>query len=112
VTSKRISIVSGAALLAFTAAASAGPMSITRSKVIAPPQARAEPVHYRYYGYNGWVPPTAIAGWPYFGSGYSFPYSGWSYAYPYYGTYAYYGVPGYHRHYRHCGHSCYHHYRY
>ena len=105
---KKISIVSGAAaLLALTAAASAGPMSITGAKLIAPPQARTEPVHYRYYGHDGWVPGAAIAGWPYYGWGYSFPYSGWSYGYPYYGLYAYYGAP-----YEYYGHPNYRHYGY
>jgi hypothetical protein len=37
---KRISMVSGATLLALTATASAGPMSVTSSRLIAPPQAQ------------------------------------------------------------------------
>jgi hypothetical protein len=74
---KRISMVSGSALLALTATASAGPMSMASSKVIAPPQAQTEPVayryrhHYRHYGgyhhryyhrYYGWNPGAAVAG--------------------------------------------------
>ncbi|MGB6177546.1 MAG: hypothetical protein WBF43_14700 [Methylocella sp.] len=74
---KRISIVSGAAMLGLTATASAGPMSVASSNVIAPPQTRIEPVayryrhHYRHYGwrhhryyhrYYGWNPGAAVAG--------------------------------------------------
>jgi hypothetical protein len=57
---KRISMVSGAALLALTGAASAGPMTIANSKVITPP-IQIEQAHYyyrhhyRHYGwYRGW----------------------------------------------------------
>jgi hypothetical protein len=72
---KRISMVSCAVLLALTAAAFAGPMSITRSKLIAPLQAQSEPIYYHCNGYYGWVPDGTIAGptggWPYYGwSGY------------------------------------------
>jgi hypothetical protein len=53
--SKRISMVSGTALLALTATASAGPMSIASSNVIAPPQTQTEPVAYRHhYRHYGW----------------------------------------------------------
>ncbi|HUZ90320.1 MAG TPA: hypothetical protein VMU78_00220 [Methylocella sp.] len=50
--SKRVSIVSVAALLALTATASAAPMSVTSSKLIAPPQAQVEPVAYHYYRHH------------------------------------------------------------
>ncbi len=74
---KRISMVSGTALLALTATASAGPMNVASSKFIAPPQTQTEPVYYRYRhhyrhygGYHhryyhrryGWNPGAAIAG--------------------------------------------------
>ena len=73
---KRISMVSGAALLALTATASAGPMSVASSELIAPPQTQTESVayryrhHYRHYGwhhryyhrYYGWNPGAAVAG--------------------------------------------------
>jgi hypothetical protein len=81
---KRISMVSGTALLALTATASAGPMRMASSKLIAPPQTQTEPVayryrhHYRHYGwyhgrrygwhhryyhrYYGWNPSAAVAG--------------------------------------------------
>jgi hypothetical protein len=70
---KRISMVSGAALLALTATASAGPMSVTSSQVITPP-IPIEQVHYyyrhhyRHYGWYrhrhhyGWNPATAAVG--------------------------------------------------
>jgi hypothetical protein len=53
---KRISMVSGAALLALTATASAGPMSIASSQVITP-QIQIEPARYYYrhhYWHYGW----------------------------------------------------------
>lgn len=53
---KRISMVSSAALLALTGAASAGPMTITNSKVITPP-IQIEQAHYYYrhhYRHYGW----------------------------------------------------------
>ncbi len=74
---KRISMISGTALLALTATASAGPMSVTSSNIIAPPQTQTEPVYYRYRhhyrhygGYHhryyhrryGWNPGAAVAG--------------------------------------------------
>ncbi|HUI20565.1 MAG TPA: hypothetical protein VLZ74_05920 [Methylocella sp.] len=46
---KRISIISGAALLALTATASAGPLSIASPDVITPPQTQIQPVVYRYH---------------------------------------------------------------
>ncbi|TPV98051.1 MAG: hypothetical protein USCAAHI_02524 [Beijerinckiaceae bacterium] len=39
---KRMSLVSGAALLALTGTASAGPMSVASSEVVAPPQPQIE----------------------------------------------------------------------
>jgi hypothetical protein len=54
---KRISLVSGTALLALTATASAGPTSVASSKLITPPQTLTEPVAYRYrhhYRHYGW----------------------------------------------------------
>jgi hypothetical protein len=85
---RRISMVSGTALLALTATASAGPMSLASSNVIAPPPTQTDPVayryrhHYRHYGwyhgrhygrhygwhhryyhrYYGWNPGAAVAG--------------------------------------------------
>ncbi len=73
---KRIAMVSGTALLALTATASAGPMSVASSNLIGPPQAQTESVAYRYrhrhrhYGYHhryyhrhyGWNPAAAVAG--------------------------------------------------
>ena len=72
---KRIAMVSGTALLALTATASAGPLSVVSSNLIAPPQAQTEPVayryrrHYRHHGYHhryyrryGWNPGAAVAG--------------------------------------------------
>ena len=44
---KRISILSGTALLALTATASAGPMSVTSSQIITPP-IQIEQAHYFY----------------------------------------------------------------
>jgi hypothetical protein len=111
---KRISAVSGTVLFALTATASAGPMSFTSSKHIAPPQTQTEPVYYRYYGgYGGWNRGAAIAGaaiglltlgavaatagspyygygYPSYGWGYTYPSYGWGYGYPTYGSYAYY----------------------
>ena len=54
---KRMSLVSGATLLALTGTPSAGPMSVASSKVIAPPQPQIEQVAYRYrhhYRHYGW----------------------------------------------------------
>ena len=75
---KRMSLVSGAALLALTGTASAGPMSVASSEVVAPPQPQIEQVayryrhHYRHYGWYhhryyhryygyGWNPGAAVA---------------------------------------------------
>ena len=105
---RSVSTVSVAVLFALTAAASAGPMSITNSKHIAPSQIRTEPVQYRYYGgygyggYGGWNSGAAIAGAalgllsvgalaatvgsPYYGWGYGWnPYYGGGYGNSYYG---------------------------
>lgn len=119
---KRKFVVAGAAMLALTATASAGPMSVPSAKIVAPSQPQTEPVYYRYYGgyYNGWNPGLAIAGTAagllalgavgaaggYYGSpyyGYNGYYGG-PYGYaatPYYGGYRNYGYYG-HR-YRHYG---------
>ncbi|MGA7384293.1 MAG: hypothetical protein WBW81_06270 [Methylocella sp.] len=109
---KRISMVSGTALFALAGTASAAPMSVASSKLIAPPQTQAEPVAYRYwhrgwygrpYGwyhhryyrrYYGWYPGAAVAGAalglatiPFALAGGYYPY----YGYPYYGyPYSYY----------------------
>lgn len=51
------SLASGAALLALATTASAGPMSIASSNVVAPSQPQVELVHYyhRHYGWHrGW----------------------------------------------------------
>jgi hypothetical protein len=104
---RSVSTVSVAVLFALTATASAGPMSITNSKQIAPSQIRTEPVQYRYYGgygyggYGGWNSGAALAGAalgllsvgalaatvgsPYYGGGYGYPSYGWGYGNPYYG---------------------------
>ncbi len=99
-----ISVASGAALLALTGTASAGPMSVASPQTVAL-QSQIEPVyhryHHRYYGYRhryyryyGYNPGAAVAGaalglaagaaaaatsWPYYGY-YGYPY----YGYPYY----------------------------
>ena len=52
---KTISVVSGAALLALTATASAGPTSVASSGIIAPPTSIEQARHYRHYGWHyGW----------------------------------------------------------
>jgi hypothetical protein len=68
---KRISMVSGAALLALTAAASAGPTSVTSSQVITP-QIPIEQVHYyrhhyrhHHYRHYGWYRHRHHYGWRY-----------------------------------------------
>jgi len=100
---KRISTFSGAVLLALTATAFAGPMSVTSSKLVAPPQPQTEPVYYRCHGYyDGWVPDGTNAG-PTGG----YPYFGW-YGYPLV-PYRYCGRP-YHRHYGHYRRPCCRHY--
>ena len=104
-----ISAVSGAALLALTGAASAGPMSVASPQTVTP-QSPIEQIHYRYYPrhygwhrgwhygwhrhryyhrYYGWNPGAAVAGAA-LGLA-TFPFAvatGW----PYYG---YYGYPYY-----------------
>jgi hypothetical protein len=92
---KSISTVSGAVLLALTATAYAGPMSVTSSKLIAPPKVQTESVYYRYYGYNGWNPGAAVAGTALglLTLGAIGATGAWGYGYPYYGSYAYYGAP-------------------
>ena len=116
---KSISIVSGSVLLALTAIASAGPMSVTSSALIAPQKTQTEPVAYRYrhyyrhYGYHhryyhryyggsgGAIAgtalglatlPFALAEEGYYGDSYGSPYYG-SYGggYPYYGSYRHHG---------------------
>jgi hypothetical protein len=114
---KKISVISGAALLALTATASAGPMNVARQDVMAPPQTQIEQVayhyyhhhYYRHYGYHhhpyyrhyawrhhryyhryyGWYPGAAIAGAA-LGLA-TLPFAaaaGWPYyGYPYYGYY-------------------------
>jgi hypothetical protein len=116
---KRISVVSSAALLALTATASAGPMSVATSNVIAPPQTQTEPVHYRYsrhhryyggyhgrpYGwhrhryhhrYYGWNPGAAVAGAALGLATVPFALAPGGYYdyYPYHGYYPYYGYYG------------------
>ena len=79
---KRISMVSGTALLALTATASAGPMTVASSQVVTPPIPIEQAHyyyrhHYRHYGwyhhryrhygwryhrYYGWNPGAAVAG--------------------------------------------------
>jgi hypothetical protein len=59
---KRISNTSGAILLALTTNASAGPMNLARSNLIAPQQPQTEPAYYGCHGYYGWVPDGTIAG--------------------------------------------------
>ena len=52
----RISVVSGAALLALTATASAGPMTVPSAQVVSPP-IQIEQAHYYYrhhYRHYGW----------------------------------------------------------
>jgi hypothetical protein len=91
---KKISIVSGTALLALTATASAGPMSVTSSQFITPPT-QIEQVyyhyrhHYRHYGWHrGYYRHYGWNRWhrPYYGYGYGYgsPYNN-SYGYGYNG---------------------------
>ncbi|MGO9236272.1 MAG: hypothetical protein ACLP4V_20190 [Methylocella sp.] len=85
---RRISIVSGMALLALTATASAGPMSVTSSQIITPPT-QIEQVyyhyrhHYRHYGWHrGYYRHYGWNRWhrPYYGYGYGYPnYNGYGY---------------------------------
>ena len=77
---KTISIVSGAALLALTATASAGPISVASSQIIAPPTSIEQAHYYRHYGWRhgvryGWY------GHRYYSYGYGYPgYYHWGYA--------------------------------
>ncbi len=71
---RRISIVSGTALLALTATASAGPMSVMSSQIITPP-IQIQQAHYYYrhhYRHYGWH-----RGWHrhYYGYGNGYPYN-------------------------------------
>ncbi len=91
---KRITIISGTALFAFTATASAGPMSVSSSTVIAPPT-QIEQAHYFYrhhYRHYGWRHGWRHYGWRHHGwrhygwrRGLASPY--YAYGYPY--TYGY-----------------------
>jgi hypothetical protein len=78
---KTISIVSGAALLALTATASAGPISVASSQIIAPPTSIEQAHYYRHHGWRhgahyGWY------GHRHYGYGYGYGYPGyhWGYA--------------------------------
>ena len=51
---KTISVVSGAALLALTATASAGPTSVASSGIIAPPTSIEQARHWHYGWHYGW----------------------------------------------------------
>ena len=69
---KTISIVSGAALLALTATASAGPISVASSQIIAPPTSIEQAHYYRHHGWHhgmryGWY------GHRYYSYGYATP---------------------------------------
>jgi len=85
---RRISIVSGTALLALTATASAGPMSMASSQMIAPP-IQIEQVYYHYrhpYRHYGWHHGYyRHYGW----HRWHRPYYGYGYGYPYYNGYGY-----------------------
>ena len=70
---KTISILSGATLLALTATASAGPISVASSQIIAPPTSIEQAHYYRHYGWHRWHR----------------PYYGYGYGYPYYNGYGY-----------------------
>ena len=56
---KTISILSGVTLLALTATASAGPISVASSQIIAPPTS-IEQAHY--YRHHGWRTACIMAG--------------------------------------------------
>jgi hypothetical protein len=102
---KRISMVSGAALLALTTTASAGPMSVATSQVVTPPipieQARYYyRHHYRHYGWyhhryrhygRYWYPGAAVAGAAVGLATVPFALAtgGYYYGYPYYPYYYY-----------------------
>ncbi len=80
---KTISIVSGAALLALTATASAGPISVASSQIISPPTSIEQAHYYRHYRHYGWRR-GAHYGWyghRYYSYGYGYPgYYHWGYA--------------------------------
>jgi hypothetical protein len=114
---KRISMVAGTALLALTATASAGPMSVASSQLVTP-SIPIEQAHYyyrhhyrhhgwyhhryRHYGwrhhrYYGWNPGAAVAGAAVGLATVPFALAGGYYGYyPYHGYYGYYP---YHRYY-------------
>ncbi len=80
---KTISIVSGTALFALTATASAGPMSVSSSQLITPPTQIEQAHHYyrhhyRHYGWrhHGWRHYGWRPGWHryHYGYGYGYPY--------------------------------------
>ena len=84
----RISVVSGAALLALTATASAGPMTVPSAQVISPP-IQIEQAHYYYrhhYRHYGWH-----RGWHY---GWYHRYRHYGYHHRYYPRYYGYYYPG------------------
>jgi hypothetical protein len=109
---KRISIVSGAALLALTATASAGPMSVASSQVVTPSMP-IEQAHYYYrhhyrhhgwyhhrYRHYGWNPAAAVAGTALGLATLPFAVAGGYYGYyPYRGYYGYYPYRGYYGYY-------------
>ncbi len=80
----RISVVSGAALLALTATASAGPMTVSSAQVISPP-IQIEQAHYYYrhhYRHYGWH-----RGWHYGWYHHRYRHYGYRYYPRYYGYY-------------------------
>ena len=80
----RISVVSGAALLALTATASAGPMTVPSAQVISPP-IQIEQAHYYYrhhYRHYGWH-----RGWHYGWYHHRYRHYGYRYYPRYYGYY-------------------------
>ena len=89
---KTISILSGATLLALTATASAGPISVASSQIIAPPTSIEQAHYYRHYGLAyGWRH-GAHYGWyghRHYGYGYG---SGSGYGYPGYYHWGYAGA--------------------
>ena len=88
---RRISIVSGTALLALTATASAGPMSVTSSQIITPP-IQIQQAHYYYrhhYRHYGWH-----RGWHYGWYHHRYRHYGWYHRRYYPGYYYGYYNPG------------------
>ena len=79
---KYISVVSGAAMLALTGSASAGPMSVASPQTVTPPS-QIEPVYYRYYRHRHYRHYGWHRGWHY----------GW-YRHRYYRRYYGYYNPG------------------